>query len=186
MLIKFSFSSDDVQGVATPEAAKGKRKAKKAMPGHHQCHECGNVYKFRSSLLHHEKCQHGARGGKTFQCVECQLKFIRKRDLERHENVVHTKVKPHTCQTCLKTFADKKNLTKSRHACQPNEPFPCSHCGKTFPLRKYLADHMRYTHCDASSRSCACKHCFTSFKHREQLRRHSVKCVSNAEKDLCA
>lgn len=51
----------------------------------HVCCICGTRLSRASNLKRHMKYSHNE--GKTFTCSECQLKFVRKGDLLKHEKI---------------------------------------------------------------------------------------------------
>ena len=52
--------------------------------------------------IHHE--------GKTVNCPNCQNPYQNKVALKRHIEAVHEKKRPHTCDICNASFAQKPHL----------------------------------------------------------------------------
>ncbi|KAJ3079055.1 hypothetical protein HK102_004057 [Quaeritorhiza haematococci] len=99
----------------------GKGSASKAF----QCLHPGCDKKFTrlQNLKSHLDCHTGVR---NFPCDECNARFRRKQDLQRHRRTMHSEAKLHRCPNCDKEFARADALkrhmqSKSRiHACPGN------------------------------------------------------------------
>ena len=122
--------------------------------------------------------------------------FKQRGSLHRHK-IIHQPAK-HVCDTCGKTFfrkeyllahikthGDKKECSKcgirvfhiDKHVCKDERQdaqFPCDVCGKYFRERRYLQEHVKYTHIKAVLFDC--KNCGKSFKNRSSRFNHSRVC----------
>ena len=67
------------------------------------CPLCGVKVK---NIKWHQKYHHSER---KLPCKSCDKEFVLKKDLKRHENGVHLKLKPHLCSHCGRGFADSSN-----------------------------------------------------------------------------
>ena len=63
----------------------------------------------------------------TFDCPQCDKKFLHKRSLKRHE-LTHTGNKPHSCSQCDFRCSDKGNLKRHEKTHTGDKPFSCSQC----------------------------------------------------------
>ena len=88
-------------------------------------------------------------------------------DLHSHMNSVHL--------TCKRPFAHERSLEPGRHSCTVKAQDVCGHCWKVFKSRGSLEDHAR-SH--GGSLPYPCNKCLIHFRYRNQLRRHSKKCLS--------
>ena len=141
----------------------------------HLCPECGKSYAQKRNLVRHRKQHHNLDAGPRFSCSQCDKKFTMSDDLHSHVNSVHLKIKPFKCETRKKSFAHKRSLEPGRHSCKVNaQVHVCDHCGKVFKSRGSLQEH---AHSHDGSLPYSCKKCFTCFRYRNQLRRHSQKCL---------
>lgn len=60
--------------------------------GGFSCELCDATFKNNSSLVRHEKTKHAA--DLKVQCMDCDRKFMREKDLNRHRTYAHSQVKP--------------------------------------------------------------------------------------------
>ena len=128
----------------------------------------------KRNLVRHRKQHHKLDDGPCFPCSQCDKKFTMSDDLHSHTNSVHLKIKPFKCETCKGLFAHKRSLEPGRYLCTVNAQDVCGHCGKVFKGRVSLQDHAR-TH--DGSLPYPCNKCLVRFRYRNQLRRHSKKCL---------
>lgn len=88
------------------------------------------------------KCFSGER---PFACSLCEKAFIKKIDLQRHEQI-HSGLKPHCCAICNKSFLRKKNLNFHVMLHTEERPHVCPSCNKGFIRAYYLRDHIKKHH----------------------------------------
>ncbi|KAF2493202.1 hypothetical protein BU16DRAFT_563379 [Lophium mytilinum] len=83
------------------------------------------------------KCTHG----------DCEATFKHKRDVQRHINNVHFKIKAFKCEECGKEFTNKtkrQNHVDGVHKLK--KKYPCRSCGKAFTGSDGRANHERLVH----------------------------------------
>ena len=128
-----------------------------------------------SALVRLRKQHHKLDDGPRFPCSQCDQKFTMSHDLHSHTNSVHLKIKPFKCETCKRLLAHKRSFQTGRYTCTVKAQDVCGHCGKVYKSRGSLEDHAR-TH--GGSLPYPCNKCLVRFTYRNQLRRHSKKCLS--------
>ena len=141
----------------------------------HLCQECGKSYVQKRNLVRHRKQHHKLDDEPRFPCSLCDKKFIISDDLHSHMNRAHLKIKPVKFETCKRLFAHKRSLEPGRYLCTVNAQDVGGHCGKVFKSRGSLEDHAR-SH--DGSLPYPCNRCLVRFTERNQLMRHSKKCLS--------
>ncbi|KAM8822247.1 LOW QUALITY PROTEIN: zinc finger protein 516-like, partial [Synchiropus picturatus] len=85
------------------------------------CDRCGKEFKYKSQLALHVQTHTGER---PHHCHLCGRKFGRRRYLERHVSVVHSRQDPEVSPSP-----------------EPPLPFPCGECGKLLKSEASLAAH---------------------------------------------
>ncbi|XP_042209829.1 uncharacterized protein LOC121857755 isoform X1 [Homarus americanus] len=107
-----------------------------------ECNMCFKMLK-ESSMKQHYKTH---TGEKPHTCDECEARFTRKGDVERHKRLVHKNQKPFKCQKCTRDFSDRKNLKAHLQNHDKAIYYACSTCGFKFGKREYYENHIRYIH----------------------------------------
>ena len=132
-----------------------------------QCPVCGGRY---VSLQHHMLI-HSTDNYKHV-CSVCKKAFRVAGHLREHM-LVHTGVRPYTCQDCggrYKTSTYLKRHIRALHTAYEKN-YVCSICGKAFNQEKKLTSHM-YTHSD--ERAYNCETCGKAFKKKGTLVIHQA------------
>lgn len=107
------------------------------------CFECNGLYFESSTKLNvHKREHHFAKGGSSW-CQLCNREFT---NLRKHEQVVHERIRPFSCDIDGKGFAKMHGLIRHIEAVHLNlTPFSCSQCTKKFKeasaLRKYVCSN---------------------------------------------
>jgi len=106
------------------------------------CQYCYRGFKEKFGLKLHEKTH---TGEKPFECTDCPLKFLTKRQLSQHYIVKHTNEKPFPCDQCDKKYGSKMILVshKRRVHLELFRLLPCSFCDLKFKTKQNLAKHER-------------------------------------------
>ncbi|KAG9463193.1 hypothetical protein GDO78_022226 [Eleutherodactylus coqui] len=104
------------------------------------------------------------KGGKRFQCGECEKQFTQMSSLYTHRRI-HTGENLFPCSKCGKCFTSKSHFVIHERSHTGEKPYSCSECGKCFTYKSYLVIHER-SHTGEKPYSCLeCKKCFTQKSH---------------------
>lgn len=98
----------------TPTRRKQQRRAKiPAEEARFRCDICGTGF-VRAYNKKTHMARHNPNRSRDHHCTfeDCDNKFERKTDLQRHINSVHLHQKPHECELCGKRFARKDTLSR--------------------------------------------------------------------------
>ncbi|VDO07742.1 unnamed protein product [Rodentolepis nana] len=120
-------------------------------------------------------------GGRRYRCRCCRKKFLRKRDLNRHQHIVHG-VLAYVCKTrgCTQRFETMTDLVnhRSRVHFTNRTPRNCKLCNRKFVTEKSLMMHLRWH----NLRPFRCKKCTVYLRTPKEWseHRHSAYAV---EKD---
>ena len=83
---------------------------------------------------------------KKIKCNECGA-FIRKADLQSHNDAVHLKLKPFECDQCKKSFSAKGQMKRHvKEVHQRIRPYKCIYCDHRSSRQHDLAGHMERVH----------------------------------------
>ncbi|CAG9577615.1 unnamed protein product [Danaus chrysippus] len=113
-----------------------------------KCPECKKGYRSTGELRDHVNYQHM---GKTLhKCPICSKALATRRCITRHVKRAHHGIKENDkdkiCQTCGKTFRDKKCLREHELIHTGERPLSCDICGRTFRQSASLYTHRRRVH----------------------------------------
>lgn len=144
------------------------------------CSNCGKTFKDKYSHEHHYSV---CTKTTDFVCTyeDCTNKYFgTKRDLERHVNRIHLKLKApknHTCELCGKAFANAKAVTFHVRLVHTGErPFQCKLCEKAFTNLVVLNRHQQIH--DPIKRF-KCQFCSKAFTQEATLFNHTKKCSTS-------
>ena len=104
------------------------------------------------------------------QCTICGKLFYQPCKLKEHMEKAHLKSKIHECKDCgakFETFGKYHYHMTNFHS---KEQFICEECGKNFPNKLRLTEHMT-SHLD---RTHVCEDCGLSFKTEKALQQHKL------------
>ena len=113
--------------------------------------------------------------------------FSNKNHLNRHNEVVHKKVKQDQCSQCLKKFSAKSSLKKHIKVVHNNEkPHACPQpdCEQKFGQKLDLKRHMMKFHNFEKPYACIAQNCGKKFVTRSELKDH-LRSAHGAAKLVC-
>ncbi|KAH7710021.1 Zinc fingerC2H2 type family protein [Aphelenchoides avenae] len=105
------------------------------------CEECTKRFKYRSDLFYHRR----HHKGEVLRCKEkgCPYSTPQK-NLMRAHKLIHTGERPHKCDRCELSFAERGNLTRHRRMVHLSQKrFKCDTCSYSSPRSDLLKRHQR-------------------------------------------
>ncbi|KAL1023651.1 hypothetical protein UPYG_G00044080 [Umbra pygmaea] len=167
-----------------------------------QCTDCGRVMSSASALLSHASLHRGERPfacstcGKDFpdlkglnrharvhgnhpgyQCPQCGKTFLYRFGMTKHQQMVHSSIRPFVCPICDKGFVIRRDMETHFRVHTGEKPFACSLCVKRFKRRVELNVHLRWHN---GEKRHWCTYCGKGFLDYNNLKRH--KLVHTGEK----
>ncbi|XP_077160285.1 uncharacterized protein LOC143820846 [Paroedura picta] len=107
--------------------------------------------------------------GAPYPCSGCEQTFQDKKDLKKHQKVVHIGEKPHGCTQCGKMFQFRSNLIVHQRLHTGEKPYSCAECGKAFRCKNKLTIHQRI---HTGEKPYPCLVCGKTFRGRHPLTIH--------------
>ena len=109
------------------------------------------------------------------ECPHCHKVLSSKRNLQRHIDTVHLRLKPFKCDDCGKSFSRKDNLDQHISAVHLKlKPFTCDVCDESFAEKRTLDSHKAAKHAE-NLKLVKCPDCDEKFKHSKELDTHIRK-----------
>lgn len=113
---------------------------------------------------------------KPFRCKYegCDAVFGQKGSLTRHIRSRHEKLRPHTCDVCLKSFSALWTLrVHQRNVHLKSKPHKCHLCDKSFGELFNLSKHVAIVH--EGKRPFSCPICSRKFGYKGDMRKHVLE-----------
>lgn len=150
----------------------------------YKCDMCALTFNSKDAFSEHMQTSH--REALTqFQCKDCSLGFLTKKDLKTHTRITHESGETGLnlkCKSCDKIFSSKKTMYAhlrgihgiSSKAVKRNKPLVtmCSICGEKKKSEHNLAQHMKKFHENAFAEPIACDRC-TDIKQLRNRKYHT-------------
>lgn len=107
---------------------------------------------------------------KPYECTECRIRFVYLKSLFRHRRQKHP-TRIYECEYCPDAFLTLIKLKQHLDSSHKYElkTYKCDSCSKKFSLRFQLACHQSEQLC---SQQMSCKTCGESFSHHRMLKSH--------------
>ena len=110
------------------------------------CEHCPKTFRTLNSIYIHNRVH---TDYKPHKCSYCDKHFRSKQRLTHHETT-HTRVKAFACEICGKSFSVKGEVVRHKAIHNEEKPFDCK-CGMKFGQKRYLRNHIKQHHKEASS-----------------------------------
>lgn len=132
------------------------------------CHLCDAHYLDQTSLARHLRTHEGGQEA-LLPCPECGTHFTRRDTLEQHMMMHAQPEKPFKCSICQKSFMTYKEMQAHKSGHGRIAPYVCEVCGKGYLQLSTLAEH-RFSH--EEERRFPCTLCGKRFFSSMALKRH--------------
>ncbi|XP_040585653.1 zinc finger protein 809-like isoform X2 [Mesocricetus auratus] len=109
------------------------------------------------------------RGGKLYECEDCEKTFCTNSTLIKHRRRTHNVEKRFECTECGKSYHWQSDLTAHEKTHWQERTYICKGCGKAFFRKSHLNAHER-THTDEKPHKCT--ECNKAFHYKSDLTRH--------------
>ncbi|XP_039433305.1 zinc finger protein 629-like isoform X2 [Culex pipiens pallens] len=133
----------------------------------YECELCGK--RFRKSA---DFFQHKLTHGEELKCADCDERFFRTWDLEKHRVEKHSDSEIYKCDTCSKTFIEHWRLLRHQRTHSTEKKFKCDMCDKSFTESGNLAKHKKQVH--TKDRPFSCEICSKSYPQKKDLQGHML------------
>ncbi|XP_012145088.1 uncharacterized protein LOC100880762 isoform X1 [Megachile rotundata] len=110
------------------------------------CEHCPKMFRTLNSIYIHNRVH---TDYKPHKCSYCGKHFRSRQRLTHHETT-HTGIKAFSCEICGKQFSVKGEVVRHRAIHNEEKPFDCK-CGMKFGQKRYLRNHIKQHHKEASS-----------------------------------
>ncbi|KAG8259280.1 hypothetical protein J6590_014749 [Homalodisca vitripennis] len=111
------------------------------------CGECGRSYKYKQTLVHHQRFECGKEP--MFQCPHCPHRAKQKSNLKTHVMLRHADVErlSFACERCNRVYKHRKTLTHhQRYECNKEPSFSCPFCAYRAKQKSNLRTHVYTRH----------------------------------------
>ncbi|XP_023315361.1 zinc finger and BTB domain-containing protein 6-like [Trichogramma pretiosum] len=108
---------------------------------------------------------------RPFECDTCKKSFTQKKYLQSHISAVHDRSKPFECEICYESFGYKRVLDGHINSVHKrSKPFECELCHKSYGFKAGLKRHVTAVH--DCSKPFECEICHKSYGYKDQLKIH--------------
>lgn len=138
-----------------------------------QCSVCDKVMTYENSYIKHVETHDLEEPDYRKRRCVCEVcgKEVLKKNIRPHMKV-HLGVKPHKCEFCGKSFANRKILRHHIRTHTKEKPHKCPICFKGFTQPYTVTIHMRY---HTGERPFSCCVCNKGFVTKAELKNHICK-----------
>jgi hypothetical protein len=160
-----------VEGACSPQCKKPS--------DYFKCSECTYTTQRSDHYSDHVKSH---KNMTSHECDQCKFACVRKCDLKRHQNTVHTKTEIYKCTECSYSTPDRSNLathSKTQHQCVKFKCCQCPYTGQnehTFNI--HTQRHMQ-------NKLYACDQCSFVSVRKYNLKRHQITMHTKTEIYQC-
>ena len=143
-----------------------------------KCEKCSRLFsrnfEFKRHMKKHENIDNNIV--ENHKCDQCDKSYKLKEYLNKHIRYIHKKSEAGKwiCNICQKEFSQYGPLSIHKKRIHADlEPQDCQECGKTYPSKLHLKDHMTVTHNARRDNECqVCKKKFTKHGLKEHMKYH--------------
>ncbi|XP_041838673.1 uncharacterized protein LOC121638170 [Melanotaenia boesemani] len=132
----------------------------------YSCSLCGKCFPDSKTFKRHHRVH---RNGRIHVCRHCGKGFVYRYGLSKHQQMVHTRIKPFICQICNKGFVTRRDVEVHIRTHTGEKPFKCHLCEKKFARRVELNVHLRWHN---GEKRHWCPYCGKGFLDLNNLKRH--------------
>lgn len=165
-----SENSDDQFNEApnmSPVSTQADEKSLETRSTPYTCAQCAERFETADERKVHIRNAHGKR----FPCNVCKSRFTRRYDLNKHQQIVHMKVRPFVCDVCHSCFGQKHHLIRHKRALHMKaKDFACRMCPSRFSRDEHLHNHTRSIH--GMWRPFLCSMCDVQCTDKRELKSH--------------
>lgn len=134
------------------------------------CDHCKKSFKDKNALKKHV-LTHTPLSERSVLCDICKRSFSGNSALKKHVRLIHTDLRPYTCEFCSKSFNQLCKLKYHIVTHSSDKPVSCEICNKAFGNDKDIKIHMR-TH--TGERPFQCNLCGKTFRQRGHVKTHQI------------
>ncbi|XP_057661577.1 zinc finger protein OZF-like isoform X25 [Diorhabda carinulata] len=134
-----------------------------------ECQLCGTKFIDQKYLAVHMYKLHSTDHNHRFVCESCGKKLCSKVSLQEHMIAVHQGLKPHKCEICNQSFANRTTLKLHERRHTGERPYRCTYCLRAFTQSHSLKMHLRL---HTGEKPEICSICQNSFTSKSMLKSH--------------